>query len=98
MRQGRGAKSASSILTFYIGFAAAQSAVTSTIAARRATCARLIEQLQRERVEGIVIDLRQNGGGSLREAVRLTKLFIADGPVVPRVRDAGGKVQVEKRS
>lgn len=81
------------IPTFYIDFAAAQRGDLDYRSTTR-DVRRLIEQLQRERVEGIVIDLRQNGGGSLQEAVELTGLFIADGPVV-QVRDAKGKVQVE---
>jgi carboxyl-terminal processing protease len=45
-------------------------------------------------VDGIVIDLRGNGGGSLTEATQLTGLFIDQGPVV-QVRDAAGRVEVE---
>ena len=41
---------------------------------------RLITELQEEGVEGIVIDLRNNGGGSLQEATELTGLFIEQGP------------------
>lgn len=57
--------------------------------------ARLVRELKDDKVEGIVIDLRNNGGGSLREAVELTGLFIDAGPVV-QVRYAGGRVQVER--
>ncbi len=45
-------------------------------------------------VEGVVIDLRGNGGGSLAEATSLTGLFIDLGPIV-QVKDAFGKVEVE---
>ncbi len=44
--------------------------------------ARLIADLNSENVEGIVLDLRGNGGGSLPEAIYLTGLFIEKGPVV----------------
>lgn len=57
--------------------------------------ARLLGELKEEGVEGVVLDLRNNGGGSLREAVELTGLFIDTGPVV-QVRYAGGRVQVER--
>ena len=57
--------------------------------------ARLIDQLKTEKVEGIVIDLRNNGGGSLTEAIELTGLFIDRGPVV-QVRNQGRQVQVEQ--
>lgn len=56
---------------------------------------RLIEELEREGVDGIVIDLRGNGGGSLAEATALTGLFIDIGPVV-QVKDAFGKVEIER--
>ncbi len=55
---------------------------------------RLIEGLQAQNVDGILIDLRGNGGGSLTEATSLTGLFIDHGPVV-QVKDAFGKVEVE---
>ena len=55
----------------------------------------LIEELKRKGVEGIVVDLRGNGGGSLAEATSLTGLFIDTGPVV-QVKDAFGKVEVEE--
>ncbi len=55
----------------------------------------LIDDLVLKGVDGIVIDLRGNGGGSLAEATSLTGLFIDKGPVV-QVKDAFGKVEVEK--
>jgi carboxyl-terminal processing protease len=54
---------------------------------------KLIGELKAEGVDGIVMDLRNNGGGSLPEAVDLTGLFIKEGPVV-QVRYSGGKVEV----
>jgi carboxyl-terminal processing protease len=54
----------------------------------------LIEELKEEKVDGIIIDLRNNGGGALDEAVELTGLFIEDGPVV-QVRQSSGKIDVE---
>jgi carboxyl-terminal processing protease len=56
--------------------------------------ARLLAELKAEGVEGVVVDLRDNGGGSLTEATDLTGLFIDQGPVV-QVRDAQGRVSVE---
>ena len=47
-----------------------------------ADVAALINKMKDEGVRGIVLDLRRNGGGSLEEAVRLTGLFIKQGPVV----------------
>ena len=54
---------------------------------------RLINELKVEKVDGLVIDLRNNGGGSLAEAIDLTGLFIKDGPVV-QVKTSGNKVEV----
>ena len=54
---------------------------------------RLITELQQEQVEGIVIDLRNNGGGSLQEATELTGLFIEQGPTV-LVRNSDGRIDV----
>ncbi len=55
---------------------------------------RLIDELKKEKVDGLLIDLRNNGGGSLREAVELTGLFIDKGPVVQQ-RRPDGKIGVE---
>lgn len=55
----------------------------------------LLEDLIKENVNGIIIDLRNNGGGALEEAVELTGLFIKDGPVV-QVRSSDGKIEVNK--
>lgn len=43
---------------------------------------RLLQELEEENVDGIVLDLRNNGGGSLHEATTLTDLFVDPGPVV----------------
>jgi carboxyl-terminal processing protease len=43
---------------------------------------RLLKRLMAEKIEGLVLDLRGNGGGSLEEAIKLTGLFISKGPVV----------------
>jgi carboxyl-terminal processing protease len=59
-----------------------------------ADVARLLAKLQAEKVRGVVLDLRRNGGGSLQEAIDLTSLFIGGGPVV-QTRDAKGAVEVE---
>lgn len=54
----------------------------------------LIKKLMAEGAQGLVLDLRHNGGGSLEEAIRLTGLFIKEGPIV-QVKDANGDVAVE---
>ncbi|MDX1626385.1 MAG: carboxy terminal-processing peptidase [Wenzhouxiangellaceae bacterium] len=54
----------------------------------------LIQDLRQQDVDGIVIDLRNNGGGALIEATTMTGLFIDEGPVV-QIRDSSGRVTVE---
>ncbi len=56
--------------------------------------AKLITELKQDNVDGILFDLRNNGGGSLSEAIDLTGLFVGKGPVVQQ-RNANGKVKVE---
>jgi len=56
--------------------------------------AKLLNKLRAEKIDGVVLDLRNNGGGSLSEAIELTGLFIDRGPVV-QVRESGGRVSVE---
>lgn len=53
----------------------------------------LLTRLKKENIQGLVIDLRRNGGGSLDEAIKLTGLFIGAGPVV-QAKDANGKISV----
>ena len=54
---------------------------------------RILGELSKQEIDGILIDLRGNGGGSLAEATELTGLFIASGPVV-QVRDSSGRINV----
>lgn len=55
---------------------------------------RLIEEFEAEGgVDGLVLDLRENGGGHLTEAVGLVNLFVPRGPVV-QLRETGGRVEV----
>jgi carboxyl-terminal processing protease len=65
--------------------------------AKRATAsndvAELIGKLRGENIDALVIDLRRNGGGLLSEAIKLTGLFIEQGPVV-QVRDSLGRVSL----
>ena len=60
-----------------------------------ADVAKLIGKLKRENIQGLILDLRRNGGGSLEEAVSLTGLFIQQGPVV-QTKDAAGEVAIER--
>lgn len=60
-----------------------------------ADVARLLRKLKEEKVQGLVLDLRRNGGGSLEDAIRITGFFIKQGPVV-QVRDGDGRVSVKE--
>lgn len=56
---------------------------------------RLIDEMKAEGITGLVVDLRNNGGGSLLEATTLTGLFIDEGPVV-QVRNSSGRISTEE--
>ena len=82
-----------SLPTFYQDFEAKRRGEKDFKSATR-DVARILAELKREKVDNVLIDLRNNGGGSLTEAVELTGLFIDKGPVVMQ-RNAEGKVDVE---
>ena len=67
--------------TFYADFAAMRSTEEDYKSTTR-DVKKLIEELKLEGIEGLVVDLRDNGGGSLQEAQSLTGLFIRSGPTV----------------
>lgn len=54
---------------------------------------KLIGELQKEGIDGLVMDVRNNGGGSLAEAIDLTGLFIKEGPVV-QVKNSNSRVEI----
>jgi len=56
---------------------------------------KLINEMKAEGIKGLVVDLRNNGGGSLLEATTLTGLFIDEGPVV-QVRNSSGRISTEE--
>ncbi|MEJ2465427.1 MAG: carboxy terminal-processing peptidase [Candidatus Thiodiazotropha sp.] len=80
--------------TFYRDFAA-ESRGDEDFRSTTRDVRNLLKDLNKQGVDGIVIDLRENGGGSLSEATELTGLFIKTGPVV-QIKDAFGKVEVER--
>ena len=82
-----------SLPSFYVDLAAKQRGVRDYKSATR-DVARLLDTMTKEKVDGVLIDLRNNGGGSLTEAVDLTGLFIDKGPVVQQ-RNARGDIVVE---
>jgi len=82
------------IPSFYVDFEARRRGETDYRSTTR-DVKKLIEELKMENVDGIIIDLRNNGGGALDEAVELTGLFIEDGPVV-QVRQSTGKIKIEE--
>ncbi|MEO7990710.1 MAG: carboxy terminal-processing peptidase [Chryseolinea sp.] len=78
--------------TFYMDFEEYQKGNPNYTSTTR-DVKRLIHELQAEKMDGLVLDLRDNGGGSLAEAIDLTGLFIKDGPVV-QVKTSGNKIEV----
>ncbi|MGA8658752.1 MAG: S41 family peptidase, partial [Chthoniobacterales bacterium] len=55
--------------------------------------AALLKRLNREKIQGLIVDLRSNGGGSLDEAIKISGLFINQGPVV-QIKEADGNIDV----
>ncbi|MED5388528.1 MAG: carboxy terminal-processing peptidase [Pseudomonadota bacterium] len=81
------------IPAFYLDFAAFHRGdpnYTSTTS----DVAKLLVELRKENIDGLVIDLRNNGGGSLLEVNKLVSLFINRGPTV-QVRESNGRVSIE---
>jgi carboxyl-terminal processing protease len=82
-----------SLPTFYQDFDARRKGDKDYKSATR-DVARLLGELKKDKVDNVLIDLRNNGGGSLTEAVELTGLFIDKGPVVMQ-RNYENKIEVE---
>lgn len=83
------------IPTFYIDFEALRRRDPNYKSTTRDT-AKALSELINQGAEGIIIDLRNNGGGSLREANELTGLFIEKGPSV-QIRHTNGRVYTEEK-
>ena len=75
---------------FYVDFEAAMSGDPNYRSSTR-DVEKLIRELRGENIEGLIIDLRDNGGGSLQEANDMTGLFIRTGPVV-QIRNADNEI------
>ena len=56
---------------------------------------KLLAQMKEKKADALIIDLRENGGGSLTEVIELSGLFIKEGPVV-QVRDAFNRIKVHE--
>ena len=80
------------IPTFYVDFDAWQAGEEEFRSTTR-DVAREVERLKEEGIDGIMLDLRNNGGGALQEANSLIGLFIDRGPTV-QVRDARGRISL----
>ena len=78
---------------FYIDFEAAMKGDKNFKSSSR-DVANILTNFKKERVDGVVMNLRSNGGGSLREAIYLTGLFIDSGPIV-QVRNSSRRVSIK---
>lgn len=56
---------------------------------------KILERFNEEKIDGVIVDLRSNGGGSLKEVVDLTGLFISHGPIV-QTKDSRGNIRIEE--
>lgn len=84
------------IPTFYMNFDAYQKGDPNYKSTTR-DVRNLLDELNKEKVDGIIIDLRDNGGGSLPEAAMLTDLFVDPGPVV-QIRQSDDSVSRNYRA
>ena len=82
------------IPSFYLDFEGEQQNIGNYNSTSR-DISRILEELNAEHVDGIIIDLRENGGGSLEESVKVTGLFIPSGPVV-QISNSTGETTVLK--
>ena len=80
--------------SFYIDFDEARQGVKDYKSTTR-DVRKIITDLKAKNIDGLLIDLRYNGGGSLKEAIDLTGLFIDRGPVV-QVKSSNGHIDVQK--
>ena len=78
------------IPSFYLDFEGEQQNTGNYNSTSR-DVSRILDELNAEHVDGIIIDLRENGGGSLEESVKVTGLFIPGGPVVQISNSTGEK-------
>jgi len=82
-----------SLPEFYQDFAARQKGDKNFKSATR-DVSRLLEELKKDKVDSVLVDLCNNGGGALDEAIQMTGLFTGKGPVVQQ-RDSAGNVTVD---
>lgn len=78
------------IPSFYRDFAAGNSDDARNVTG---DTARELEKLNRENISGLILDLRNNGGGSLSDAIDVSGLFLAGGPVV-QVKNSRGEIKI----
>ena len=71
---------------FYADFESGRTSCATDVAAE-------VEKLKKESVKGIILDLRNNGGGSLRDVVTMSGLFIEEGPIV-QVKSRGRATEI----
>ncbi len=80
------------IPTFYLDIKAQHSGYPDYKSTTR-DVKRLLMELNNEKIDGLIVDLRENGGGSLQEVNSLIGLFIKHGPTV-QVRSSNGRVEI----
>jgi carboxyl-terminal processing protease len=82
------------IPSFYIDFEAKQKGDPNYKSTTR-DVRKILSDFKKENIDGVIIDLRNNGGGSLEEAIKLSGLFIKEGPVV-QVKNTNNVIEVDK--
>ncbi len=80
--------------SFYTDFEAQQKGIPDYKSTTR-DVKEILKKFKEEKVDGVIVDLRNNGGGSLQEAIQLTGLFIKEGPIV-QVKNIMNIIEVDK--
>lgn len=93
MPDGKGKTTRLGVIDLPSFYATIDSKDNPTPKSTTADVSRLLKKFREEDVQGVILDLRRNGGGSLEEAIRLAGLFIKEGPIV-QIKRPNGEIEV----
>lgn len=93
MPDGKGKTTRLGIIDLPSFYATIDSKDNPTPMSTTADVSRLLKKFREEDVQGVILDLRRNGGGSLEEAIRMAGLFIKEGPIV-QIKRPDGEIEV----
>lgn len=80
--------------SFYLDFQGAYNG-TKNYKSSTKDVKKILEKFKQDKIDGVIVDIRSNGGGSLKEAIELTGLFIGKRPIV-QTKDSRGNIRIEE--